>query len=443
MSVLLQLKDCTQSLSKSSTSHITIVEHVNLSVREGEILGLVGRSGSGKSSLMEMMSGLLTPSEGEIFWKEGKASKSDFRHVATVLQEGILFPWLTLQQNIQLALESYRLKPDEQEQLVEDIIETMDIDGYESAFPRELSDALKQRAILARALVQRPEVLLLDEPFVDLDMLSAENLRTDLIELWSEHRLAPLKAMVLATHAVEEAVLMCDRILLFSSGPGRITHEIPVPFPHPRNRQSPEFIHFVDQIYTLMTRRAPTVSEAEISSLLQHTTAHTQQEEEETSIILPDMSIELLVGLLETLETQSSAGRADLPELAQRLQMTLDDILPLGETLELLDLAELEDGDILLTTTGQTFIAGDADARRDIMRAALLDAFPLLRMIRGLLDERHSHTADADHFRRHLEQSMSKSYATQTLNTAISWARYANLFSYDEETDRFLLDDED
>lgn len=443
MSVLLRLQDCTQSFSKSSRSSITIVEHVNLSVREGEILGLVGRSGSGKSSLMEMMSGLLTPTQGEIFWKEEKATQRDFEHVATVLQEGILFPWLTLQQNIKLALEAYHLTPEEQDKLIDDIIETMDIDGYESAFPRELSDALKQRAILARALVRRPEVLLLDEPFVELDMLSAENLRTDLIELWSDHRLTPLKAIILATHAVEEAVLMCDRILLFSSGPGRITHEIPVPFPHPRNRQSSEFRHFVDQIYTLMTHRAPTVSEAEIPSLLQHTVAHTPQEDEETSIILPDISIELLVGLLETLETQSSAGRADLPDLAQRLQMTLDDILPLGETLQLLDLAELEDGDILLTTTGETFIAGDADARRDIMRASLLEAFPLLRLIRGALDERHSHIVDAGHFRQHLEHSMSKSYAKQTLNTAISWARYANLFSYEEETDRFLLESDD
>lgn len=442
MSVLLTLQECTYSFSQSRAPDITVVEKVSLNVREGEILGLVGRSGSGKSSLMDMMGGFIKPSHGHVLWRESRAKPDDFYHIATVMQEDTLFPWLTVRENMALALDARPLSAKQRKESIDDVIEVMDIDGYEGAFPRELSDALKQRIILARALVQQPELLLLDEPFLDLDMLSAENLRTDLIELWSEHRLAPLKAMVLATHAIEEAVLMCDRILLFSSSPGRVTHEIPVPFPHPRHRQSAEFRHFVDQIYTLMTRRAPIVSEADMPLAPSSPSLEVESDEDHFTV-LPDLSIELLVGLLESLEAPPLSGRADLPELAQRLQMTLDDLFPLGETLQLLDFAELEDGDMLLTTTGQTFIAGDADARRDIMRSALLQAFPLLRAIRGRLDERQRHTVDADHFRRQLEKSMSENYAQQTLNTAISWARYASLFGYDEEADRFMLDMDD
>lgn len=439
MSALLRLADCAQFARKSRNQELPIVEQVNLEVRPGEILGLVGRSGSGKSSLLKIIAGLESPMKGSILWGSNTATPQMLEAVSIVLQDDVLFPWLTVRENVLLALEAKKLPQAEREKRVDDIIEIMDMDGYEGAYPRELSDALKERVSLTRALARQPEVLLLDEPFLNIDHLSAENLRTDLIELWKDKRLAPLKAMVLATHAIEEAVLMCDRILLFSSNPGRITHEIPVPFPHPRNRQDASFRHFVDQIYTLMTLRAPSVSEAEINASLTEEVSG----EDEQFIALPDLSIELLVGLMEALEHAPISGRADLPELAQRLQMTLDDLFPLGETLQLLDFADLEDGDIFLTNTGQTFVEGDADARRDIMRGALLHSVPLLKLIRGTLDERANHYIDADYFRRKLENSMSASYAKQTLSTAISWARYACLFSYDEETDRFLLEDDE
>lgn len=436
---LLRLTDCAQFARKSRNQDVPIVEQVNMEVREGEILGLVGRSGSGKSSLLKIMAGLDLPRTGDVFWKEKKATVQALEAVSIILQDDVLFPWLTVRENVLLALEAKRQPKEEREKIADAIIAVLDMDGYEGAYPRELSGALEERASLIRALARQPEILLLDEPFLNIDHLSAENLRTDLIELWQEHRLGPLKAMVLATHAIEEAVLMCDRILLFSSGPGRITHEVVVPFPHPRNRQDNDFRHFVDQIYTLMTLRAPSVSEADLSVAKQDEI----QDESSSFIVLPDISIELLVGLMEALDHAPLSGRADLPELANQLQMTLDDLFPLGETLQLLDLAELEDGDIMLTSTGRTFVEGDADARRDIMRTALLHAVPLLRLIRGTLDERSSHAMDADIFRRKLEDTMSTSYARQTLNTAISWARYASLFGYDEETDRVLLEDDE
>lgn len=432
MSALLRFQDCVQP---TSATHVQAHEEkISLSVREGEILGLLGRSGTGKSSILNLMSGLASPVAGEIFWKEKKAHPKDFHHVATVLEEDALFPWLTVSENVRLGLASQKHTAEQKKDIAAHIIAIMDLDGYESAYPRELSEALRQRTALARALARGPELLLLDEPFLELELLSAENLRTDLVELWSERRLEPLKAMVLATHAIEEAVLMCDRILLFG-GAGRITHEITVPFPHPRNREEASFRHFVDQIYALMTRRTPIVSEAEIPLSLEKMVDLAAED----AIVLPDISVEVIVGLLEVLGNDLFTNRVDLPELAQRLQMTLDDLFPLGETLQRLDLAELEDGDLLLTATGDTFVHGDADARRDIMRAALLRGVPLLRAIRSALDERPNQGVDAERFRRKLEEDMSKNNARQTLNTAISWGRYANLFGYDEEADRFLL----
>lgn len=443
MTELLTLKACTQ-IKGSGKQELVIVENISLALHQGEILGLVGRSGSGKSSLLEVIAGLASPSGGEVLW-EGKrvTTAQDYRKISSVLQGDVLFPWLTVRQNIALALKPRGIRAAIQQEYIERAIILMDLDGYEGAYPKELSPTLRQRSILARALVSAPEILLLDEPFLDLEPLSAENLRTDLVELWSEHRLISLRAMVLATRSVEEAVLMCDRILLFSSGPGRITHEIIVPFPHPRDRLAGDFRNFVDQIYTMMTRRAPVISEA----FLPHDPADgTEVEISQTEIAyiaLPDVSIELMIGLLEVLGSVSRDGRIDLPELARHLQMTLDDLLPLGEILQMLDFAELEDGDLILTDTGRIFTQDDADARRDLMRTALLHALPLLRDIRGTLDERPNHMIDAAFFRKMLENHMSETYARQSLNTAIGWARYAGLFSYDEEEDRLFLESED
>jgi NitT/TauT family transport system ATP-binding protein len=268
----------------------------------------------------------------------------------------------------------------------------------------------------------------MDEPFSALDVLTAETLRTDLIDLWADGKL-PVKSVLMVTHNIEEAVLMCDRILVFSSNPGRVASELMVPFPHPRNRLDPAFRQMVDDIYALMTRRAPVEPKTALPP--PHPLA----------MPLERVGINLMAGLMETLAAPPYDGRADLPALAATLHYEVDDLLPLGETLQLLRFAVLEEGDIYLTEKGRAFVQADVDGRRGQFAEALRAHVPLANMIRQVLEERWNHRASAVRFRDELEDHMSPDYAADTLRTVIGWGRYAELFSYDEEAEQFNLDD--
>ena len=272
--------------------------------------------------------------------------------------------------------------------------------GFENAYPKELSGGMRQRVGLARALVVHPDLLLMDEPFSALDVLTAETLRTDLIDLWSEGRL-PVKAVLMVTHNIEEAVLMCDRILVFSSNPGRVASELAAT-PSPR---------------------APAAAVTSIAQPLQR------------------VGTNLMAGMMETLAGPPYNGRADLPALAASLQYEVDELLPLGETLQLLHFAVLEEGDIALSEEGRKFVAADTEERKHIFAAALRAHVPIITMIRQVLDQRWNHRASAERFRDELEDYMSPDYAEDTLRAAIAWGRYAELFSYDEEAGQFSLEE--
>src|ERR1700757_257588 len=252
---LVEVRNCRQAYHKEATTDLVVLDEVNLRLASGEIVGLLGRSGSGKSTLLRIVSGLLRPTAGEVQWR-GKALQGPADGVAMVFQSFALFPWLTVQENVELGLEARGVAKAEREQRAEEAIDLIGLGGYEHAYPKELSGGMRQRVGLARALVVHPDLLLMDEPFSALDVLTAETLRTDLIDLWSEGKL-PVKSVLMVTHNIEEAVLMCDRILVFQSNPGRVATELKVPFPHPRNRLDPDFRQLVDDIYGLMTRRAP------------------------------------------------------------------------------------------------------------------------------------------------------------------------------------------
>src|SRR5471032_944619 len=319
---LLEVSGCRQAYHKEASADLMVLEEVNLVLREGEIVALLGRSGSGKSTLLRIVSGLLRPTAGQVMWR-GTPVTGPTDGIAMVFQSFALFPWLTVRENVELGLEARGVPRNERKNRAEAAIDLIGLGGFESAYPKELSGGMRQRVGLARALVVYPDLLLMDEPFSALDVVTAETLRTDLIDLWADGKL-PVKSVLMVTHNIEEAVLMCDRILVFQSNPGRVANELKVPFPHPRNRLDPAFRQLVDDIYGIMTRRAPVEPKAATAVPVSP-----------LAMALPRVGTNIMSGLLETLANEPYDGRADLPALAGSLQYEVDDLLPLCETLQL------------------------------------------------------------------------------------------------------------
>jgi len=423
--VLIDLRNVCRSFPKGSGEDLLVLEKVDLTIRAGEMVGLLGRSGSGKSTLLRIIAGLIAPSSGEAQCR-GEAIKGPPNGVAMVFQSFALFPWLTVLQNVELGLEALGIDDAERRTRALAAIDLIGLDGFESAYPKELSGGMRQRVGFARALVVHPDLLLMDEPFSALDVLTAETLRTDLIDLWIEGRL-PIKSILMVTHNIEEAVLMCDRILVFSSNPGRVAAEYKVDLPHPRNRLDPAFRLLVDTLYARMTQREATTLPTGIQGV-------------GVGMVLDHVSSNVLSGLIETLAGPPYNGHADLPVLAGQLQLEADEILHLGESLQLLRFAQLSEGDLMLTDAGKRFANLETDARKKLFAEHLLAYVPVMGLIKRVLDERPSHTAPAARFRNELEDYMSEEYADETLRTIVSWARYGELFAYDEQSETFSLE---
>jgi NitT/TauT family transport system ATP-binding protein len=406
---------------------LVVLEDVNLKLKPNEIVGLLGRSGSGKSTLLRSIAGLITPTGGSIAVSD-MAGDDTAHGVAMVFQSFALFPWLTVQKNVELGLEAQRVPADERRKRTLAAIDLIGLDGFENAYPKELSGGMRQRVGLARALVVQPSVLLMDEPFSALDVLTAETLRTDLLDLWSEGRM-PIRSILLVTHNIEEAVLMCDRILVFSSNPGRVIAEIKVDLPQPRRRLDPAFRALVDDIYARMTARpAPMAREGNFPGT-------------GLGMSLPHISTNELAGMIESLAAAPNNGSADLADLARELQLEADELLPIAETLQLMRFAEIDGRTIRLSPAARRYDAADVDERKQIFARQLLTYVPLAAHIRRVLDDRASHQAPARRFRDELEDFMSEPRADETLDAIVSWGRYAEVFAFHEDEDRFSLDD--
>ena len=406
-----------------------VLDDVNLELTQGEIVGLLGRSGSGKSTLLRSIAGLIRPSKGIARLVPGPDVADP--SVAMVFQTFALFPWLTVLENVELGLEAQKVPAAEARARAIAAIDLIGLDGFENAYPKELSGGMRQRVGLARALVVNPSLLLMDEPFSALDVLTAETLRTDLLDLWSEGRV-PIKSILIVTHNIEEAVLMCDRILVFSSNPGRVVAEIKVDLPQPRDRLDPAFRALVDDIYARMTAR--TEMTAPMRDGVFPGTG--------IAMVLPRVSTNSIAGLIEEVDGTPFDGKASMSELADSLQLEADELFPMAETLQLLHFAELRGAELVLTPAARRYAQGDVDQRKALFAQALLAHVPLVQHIRRVLDERASHEAPARRFRDELEDYMSEDYADETLRNVTLWGRYAEIFSYDEEADRFSLEDE-
>jgi NitT/TauT family transport system ATP-binding protein len=426
--MLLELKNINQSFVKADNRPLKVLDNINLTLKQGEIVGLLGKSGSGKSTLLRIIAGLITPSEGTVTLHEHVAPGSGL-DIAMVFQTFALFPWLTVLENVELGLDALGVAEKETRKRALAAIDLIGMDGYESAYPRELSGGMKQRVGFARALVVNPEVLLMDEPFSALDVLTAETLKTDFLELWTDKKI-PLKSVLLVTHNIEEAVLMSDRILVFASNPGRIVTEIRVDMPYPRDRQSPAFRTMVEQIYTLMTSG---MQKKEYGLAARPAGIGLYEK-------LPRVSPNLLAGLIEALVAAPYHGHADLPELDQALGMGTEDVLHIVEVLRILRFADVEAGDINLTIAGKAFADSDTQKRKQIFAEHLMQNVPLAAYVYRVLQERPAGSAPRVRFLTQLEDHMTEQEAVEALTAVTSWGRYAELFAYNDNTEMYNLE---
>jgi NitT/TauT family transport system ATP-binding protein len=422
---LIQANDVEKFYGAPDGNRIQVVAPLNLSVYSGQIVALLGPSGSGKSTLLRMMAGLSKPSAGRILWNGSDAKPSN---LAIVFQSFALFPWLTVQQNVEAPLQAQGLSATDREQRSSLALQTVGLDGFESAYPKELSGGMKQRVGFARALIVEPEVLFMDEPFSALDVLTAENLRNQVIELWSDKKLRT-QAIFIVTHNIEEAVLLADRIIVLGKNPARVRTDFLVDLSQPRDRKSSTFTGFVDYIYQVLTQPGAD------PLLLFPDNASTPKKP--SYQMLPHARPGAISGFLEMLVDHQ--GPTDLYRLAEDLGLELDDLLPIIEAGAMLGFLRVQQGDIEITETGSRFANADIIQQKDIFSEAAGRNIVLLNQIGRALTAKSNHRVPAEFFGDILGEHFSEEEADRQLQTAINWGRYADLFEYDAGEQRFYL----
>ncbi len=400
---------------------IQVIAPVNLSLEANTILAVLGPSGCGKSTLLRMLSGLAAPTTGEVLW-HGKPIAECSPSVAIVFQSFALFPWLTVLDNVEAPLLARGLPHFERHHRALRSLASVGLKGFELAYPKELSGGMRQRVGFARALSVEPEILFMDEPFSALDVLTAENLRGELLELWLAKKI-PTKSIFIVTHNIEEAVLLADRILVLGRNPGRIRADFRVGIPQPRDRKAAAFLTYVDYIYKIMTQPD---SELAPPSLAQKSTSHTA--------LLPHARPAGISGFLELLIDRG--GEEDLYHVASTLLMEVDDLLPIVEAAAMLGFATAREGDVTITPRGREFAEADINARKVIFREAVLAHVPLLQQMNSCLASKSDATMPMEFFRDILDNHLTEQEVNEQVETALGWGRYAELFTYDAETDQ-------
>jgi NitT/TauT family transport system ATP-binding protein len=413
--LLIDLSGVRKTFRAPDRSDRVVLEGVNFRLAEGEIVALLGKSGSGKSTLLRIIAGLIKPNGGSVRYR-GQSINGPAHGISMVFQSFALFPWLSVQENVELGLEAMAVPAAEREKRALEVIDLIGLGGFESALPRELSGGMRQRVGFARALVMRPDVLLMDEPFSALDVLTAETLREDLLELWLERQI-PTKGILFVSHNIEEAVFMADRVLVFSSDPGRVKAQIPVSLPHPRDRDSAAFKQIVDEVYAIMTQQPARAVGAAPEPL-------------SLGYRLPGASPYKIEGMLEAL-AEDLNGKADLPQLAEALQLPDETLFHLLEAGRLFGFIKVEEGDVTLLAAGVAYVQANAAQRKQIFAEHLLAHISLAAHIRRVLDERRDHKAPEDRFLQELEDYMGDDEAERVLEQVIVWGRYAEIFDYD------------
>jgi len=426
---LLKVENVAKSFHTPEGQTRHVLQDVNFELKEGEFVAVLGKSGSGKSTFLRILAGLIKPSNGTVFYKDNPVVEP-VKGIAMVFQNFALLPWLSVLENVELGLEAQGMNSSLRRQKALQAIDMVGLDGFESAYPKELSGGMRQRVGFARALVVEPELLVMDEPFSALDILTAENLRNDLMELWQEQRIRT-KSILCVTHDIEEAILMANRIVIFSSDPGRIHTSLNVDLPFPRIPQSEVFHSLVDKIYTVMT-----TSERDRLALTK-AAAHRQKTDvkhPEYAYRLPDVSVSELTGLLEAMQWHLKEGRIDLPALADELHLAVDNLFPLTEALDMLRFAKISKGEVKCLGAGKELAEGDILERKHLFAKHLLEHIPLARHIREVLDLKPNHRVNEEQFLEELQEFLTEDESERLLKIIIDWSRYAEIFAYDYDT---------
>jgi len=410
---------------------IEVIAPTDLEIRPGKIVCLLGPSGSGKSTLLRMLTGLSKPSSGQILW-HGNPMDGQIPNVSIVFQSFALFPWLTVLENVEAPLIARAMGAIERHKRALKMIDTVGLDGFETAYPKELSGGMKQRVGFARALVVEPEVLFMDEPFSALDVLTAENLRSELLELWLNKKM-PTTAIFVVTHNIEEAVLLADRVIVLGRNPARIRSDFEIDIAQYRDRKSPRFLEYVDFIYKTLTR-----PEQEITApgKAAQVPGDGQPRQRTKFQMLPHARPGGIAGFMELLADRG--GRDDLYKLADELAMDVDDLLPIVEASVMLGFAVLREGDVEITPEGRRFGEADIQTQKQIFREAALNNVALLRLIENTLHAKRDHAIGEEFFRDILDEHFSSDEVERQFETALNWGRYAEIFDYDSENGRLF-----
>ncbi|HQA03266.1 MAG TPA: nitrate/sulfonate/bicarbonate ABC transporter ATP-binding protein [Thermodesulfovibrio thiophilus] len=420
--VILELKNVKKSFLIGKGRDITVLDNINLNIFSDDFVSILGQSGAGKSTLLRIMAGIIEPTEGEVLYKGIPLKKANAR-IAVVFQSFALFPWFNVLENVRVGLVGQGLNDEEINEKAIRAIDLVGLDGFEDAYPRELSGGMRQRVGIARALAVEPELLLMDEPFSALDVLTADNLRGDIIDLWREGKM-PAKAIVLVTHNIEEAVSMSSRAVVLSHNPGRVKAQIPLELPYPRDKNSRDFKFLLDKIYTILIKPPE-----EIPMML---AAGRYQ-------FLPHAKVGAIAGLIELVHDQG--GRVDIYALSSELSMELDDIFPLIEASVILDFGEIKEGDFILTEKGGKWAQADTLEKKEIFKEAALQNVQLIKQIVQVLSTISKHRVSEEFFIDILKNHFTPEEAWNQLETAIDWGRYAELFAYDYDAGELYLEE--
>lgn len=419
---LISLHGVSKDYSVPDGGHVRVLDDISVNVEPGEIVAVLGPSGSGKSTLLRIIAGLIEPSAGQVLYR-GQHINGVNPGVAMVFQSFALFPWLTVQENVELGLMAQGFSPKERTQKALGVIDMIGLDGFEGAFPKELSGGMRQRVGFARALVVDPDVLLMDEPFSALDVLTAENLRRDLLELWLSQRI-PTKAIIIVTHSIEEAVYLADRAVILSRDPARVMANVPIPLQHWREREDFRFVRLVDQIYGILTQHRPETGPTQNKRLA----------------AVPQVRSGALTGLIELLE-DLRPQKVDLYRLGDELNLDIEDLFPIVEAAELLGMATVQEGDIALTAVGRAFGEATLLERKELFREQALKNVPSLSHIVRVLQQKSNRRMPREFFLDIFERSFGEAEASRQLDTIIDWGRYAELFAYDTESRQLSLEE--